>query len=61
MFAFLFFVNLRSYKWILFVSFVYFHDDNSTVVSVELTIKDHYRLETLDQLNRLTLQISGGQ
>ena len=42
MFAFLFFVDLGSYKWILFVSFVYFHDDNSTVVSLGLTIKSHY-------------------
>jgi hypothetical protein len=42
MFAFLFFVDLGSYKWILFVSFVYFHDDDSTVARVELTIKDHY-------------------
>ena len=42
MLAFLFFVNLGSYEWNLFVSFVYFHDDYSTVVRVELTIKDHY-------------------
>ena len=39
MLAFLFLVDLGSNKWILFVSFIYFHDDNSTVVSVELTIK----------------------
>jgi hypothetical protein len=61
MLALLCFVDCRGFQWALVVSFTHFRDDICTVARIQLAIKSHYSLETLDQLNRLTVAITWPQ